>query len=79
MFTARYGQSSYITQIRFVFKRLNELTTRILLNAESCEHYSGWLRTLFVCLPVLSLFPARAQSDPERDGVAQFRWSLEVE
>ena len=30
MFTARYAQSPYITQIRFVFKRLRRLTPFVL-------------------------------------------------
>jgi len=50
VFTARYGLGPYITQIRFVFKRLNELITRILHNAESCKHSTRWLETLFVFL-----------------------------
>lgn len=78
-YTSSGNVSLQIYIVFMVFTALNELIRRILHNAESCEHYSAWLQTLFICLPVLSLPPARAQSNPVCDGVAEYRWSLQAE
>ena len=49
-YTSSGNVSLQIYRIFMVFTALNEMITRVLHTAESCEHYSAWLQTLSVFL-----------------------------